>query len=120
MGLNEWVREREFEREKLPRGARAYTKELSPMSRLVVLVAKEQHMPGGRVGWHLSISHRTKDGPGRYPTWDEIVEARYRFMPGGINVAMMLPPREQYVNLHETCFHLWEVDADPGQEVSFE
>ncbi len=62
-------------------------------------------------GFHMSISHRTSDGyrrPGRYPTWDEIVEARYRFCPANLTMAMLLPPKGEYVNVHATTFHLWE------------
>ena len=54
--------------------------------------------------WHLSISH-----PDRYPTWDEIVEARYELVPDKVTMAMFLPPKNQYVNLHNNCFHLYEV-----------
>lgn len=57
-------------------------------------------------GWHLSISH-----PTRYPTWDEIKEARYRLTPHNVTMAMILPPPDEYVNLHENCFHLWEIEA---------
>lgn len=63
-------------------------------------------------GFHLSISHRRSDGtrlPGRYPTWDEIRDARYRFAPLDVTMAMLLPPQAEYVNIHETTFHLWEV-----------
>lgn len=61
-------------------------------------------------GFHLSISHRTNNlKPGRYPTWDEIIDARYRFCPPEATMAMLLPPKAEYVNLHETCFHLWEI-----------
>lgn len=55
-------------------------------------------------GWHLSISHTA-----RYPTWDEIKEARYRFCPNDLTMAMLLPPMEEYVNVHERTFHLWQV-----------
>lgn len=55
-------------------------------------------------GWHISISH-----PDRYPTWDEIYSARYQLMPMSIDVAMYLPPPNEYVNVHSNCFHLWEV-----------
>lgn len=54
--------------------------------------------------WHLSISH-----PDRYPTWDEIRDARYEFIPDEVTMAMLLPPKGEYVNLHPNCFHLWEV-----------
>lgn len=55
-------------------------------------------------GWHLSISHET-----RYPTWDEIRDARYALCPDDITMSMLLPPKGEYTNLHERCFHLWEV-----------
>ena len=54
--------------------------------------------------WHLSISH-----PIRYPTWDEVAQARYHAIPKHIWMAMMLPPPEHYVNLHENCLHLVQV-----------
>lgn len=55
--------------------------------------------------WHLSISH-----PHRYPTWDEIADARYELVPDDITMAMLLPPPGEYVNAHDTCFHLWQID----------
>lgn len=65
--------------------------------------------------WHLSISHRTNEHPpkpGRYPTWDEIKDARYRFMPDGICVAQILPPASEWVSAHDTTFHLWEIPEE--------
>lgn len=86
----------------------------------------EPEYPGGHLsvfvspdygdGHHLSISHRywfdTAWVPGRYPTWDEIVEIRYEFAAKDITMALLLPPKEEYVNLHSTTFHLWSVPAD--------
>lgn len=63
-------------------------------------------------GFHLSISHRISNNhptPGRYPTWDEIHDARYRFAPLDVTMAMLLPPQDEYVNIHATTFHLWEM-----------
>jgi hypothetical protein len=57
--------------------------------------------------WHLSISH-----PSRYPTWDEIKQARYKLIPNEVTMAMILPPAEQFVSLHPNCFHLHEIDAE--------
>lgn len=59
--------------------------------------------------WHLSIAHRR-----RYPTWDEIADARYEFCPHDITMAMLLPPPEQYVNLHEYTFHVWQIEDRRG------
>lgn len=56
--------------------------------------------------WHLSISHKD-----RYPTWDEIKEARYRLLPDEVTMAMLLPPRSEYVNVHDHCFHLHEIEV---------
>lgn len=53
------------------------------------------------LGWHMSISHLE-----RYPSWDEIAFYRYKMLPGDITMVMYLPPIEEYVNIHENCFHL--------------
>jgi hypothetical protein len=55
--------------------------------------------------WHLSIAH-----PERYPSWDEVAEARYELVPEEITMAMLLPPPELYLNEHPYCFHLWQID----------
>jgi hypothetical protein len=55
-------------------------------------------------GWHLSISCVDRD-----PTWKEIATARYRLLPNVPEMAMYLPPLNEYVNLHPFTFHLYEV-----------
>lgn len=55
---------------------------------------------------HMSIAH-----PSRLPTWDEVAQARYRLLPGNRTYAMILPPVEEYINLHPHCFQLMEVAA---------
>lgn len=81
-----------------------YQKEVED-GHLTVLVGPEP------AGFHMSISHRLNENnqPGRYPTWDEIHEARYEFCPANAIMAMILPPKEEYVNVHETTFHLWSI-----------
>ena len=86
---------------------------------LRVLVGQEPILRD-RPGWHLSMSHSsahlvTVSGgslPGRLPTWEEIREARYRFCPDEAYMAMILPPRAEYVNVHPTTMHLYEVEGD--------
>ena len=65
--------------------------------------------------WHMSICHKlvANNAPGRYPSWDEIYDARYLFCPKDKTMVMMLPPMDEYVNHHETTFHLWELHATP-------
>lgn len=60
--------------------------------------------------FHFSICHKTiLNQPGRYPTWPEIYEARYLLCPKDKTMVMFLPPPDEYVNLHATTFHLWEL-----------
>lgn len=61
----------------------------------------------GALRWHLSISCRN-----RYPTWDEIRDARYEFVPDDCTMVMVLPPKADYVNVHPNCFHLHEIVED--------
>lgn len=53
---------------------------------------------------HASIAH-----PFRYPTWEEIKFIRYKLFPDDIKVAMVLPPKKEYVNMHKNCFHMYEM-----------
>ena len=66
-----------------------------------LLLTPLENQPDGQ--WkHVSISH-----PRRYPTWDEILDARYVFFDEDAEVFQVLPPKQEYVNLHPNCFHLW-------------
>ena len=76
-------------------GAGAYT-----MGDCRILVAREPLGPDGRLEWHLSISCAD-----RYPTWDEISDARDALLPDDA-FGMVLPRRDDYVNAHDYCFHL--------------
>lgn len=50
---------------------------------------------------HLSISCEDRD-----PTWDEIASARYALLPRLRDCVMVMPPDDEYVNLHTHCFHV--------------
>lgn len=56
------------------------------------------------LGWHMSIAH-----PQRYPTWDEVAKARYELIPDEATMAMLLPPKAEYINLHSFCFQLQQI-----------
>lgn len=83
--------------------------------------------PNGR--WHISLSHNSGlrqahaelgdiNIPKRLPTWDELLEARKKFTPPDVNMAIMMPPPDKYVNIHGTCLHLLQIPVelalDPG------
>jgi hypothetical protein len=97
-------------------GTRAWQREVHD-GHLSVFAGREPiDLPNGdrQLLWHLSISHRTctdPPAPGRYPTWDEIRQAREEFVPDEVTVAMLLPPKAEYINEHPTTFHLWQVDG---------
>lgn len=71
------------------------------LGRCSIIVTKEY----GR--WHLSIACDD-----RLPTWDEVAEARYRIVPDAVTMAMLLPPRAEYINLHPNCLQMIEVAVD--------
>lgn len=85
-------------------GMRAFQKEVED-GHLSVFAGREPD------GFHLSISHRRNATllPGRYPSWDEIMEARDLFTPPEVTMVQLLPPRSEWVNVHATTFHLWEL-----------
>lgn len=68
-----------------------------------VLITLEEH--GKKPRWHLSISCQN-----RWPTWEEIKDARYTLLPNNLTFAQILPPPGDYINIHPNCFHLWEID----------
>lgn len=68
------------------------------MGRCNVIVAIEN----GR--WHLSISISHCS-----PSYKEIKEARYRFIPDNVSMAQLFPPTAEFVNVHPYCHHLWEI-----------
>lgn len=84
-------------------GLKAYTK-----GELRIMVGQQvtgDIRAGGFLRWHMSISCRD-----RHPIWEEIRDARYALLRDNVTMAMLLPPKAQYVNLHEHCFHLHEIE----------
>ena len=53
--------------------------------------------------WHLSAACNHTLG------YYELKEIRYTFLPNAMFVAQVFPPREDFVNVHENCFHLWQL-----------
>jgi hypothetical protein len=44
----------------------------------------------------------------RNPTWEEQRDARYELCPADIYMVQILPPKSEYVNIHQFCFHWYE------------
>ncbi len=65
---------------------------------LQIFVSKDEGL------WYLSISH-----PTRFPTYEEIKHAQYVLLPDEVTMAMLFPPKKEFVNIHNNCFHLWEI-----------
>src|SRR4051812_13989326 len=53
--------------------------------------------------WHISVR-----GPGRVPTWEEMVDAAHSLRPGVV-FCVPVPPRTWWINVHEDVLHLWEI-----------
>ncbi len=57
-----------------------------------------------RAGWHLSVSR-----PDRLPTWEEVRDARYELVPDEATMALLLPPKSEYVNVYNFCLQMYEI-----------
>ena len=47
----------------------------------------------------------------RYPSWDELKSAKYKLLPVDVPMSLEFPvrnPKEGYLNVAQTCLHLWE------------
>lgn len=56
--------------------------------------------------WHVSIN---SDHPLSYY---ELKELRYLFIADHRHMAQIFPPRSEFINLSENCFHLYELNPD--------
>lgn len=53
---------------------------------------------------HLSVSHKN-----RTPTWEELLQARSIFFEDDTDCMMVMPVAEDYVNVHQYAFHIWQI-----------
>lgn len=51
---------------------------------------------------HVSVSRKD-----RLPSWDEISKVKNEFIGEDVTAFHMIPKREDYVNLHVYCIHVW-------------
>ena len=56
-------------------------------------------------GWHMSISRDD-----HYPSWDEVAHAWYSLVSDADERTglMILPPHDQYIDIHNFCFQVHE------------
>ncbi len=72
------------------------------------VIATIDATPHGRL-LHLSIAYPDHD-----PSWADIKAIRYAFYPRDIDVMMILPRDEDYVNVHEHCFQMMQTPVAWG------
>lgn len=58
---------------------------------------------------HVSMSYADHD-----PAWDEIKLVKDAFFPRDMDAAMILPRIADFVNVHQHCFHLWQLPQEWG------
>jgi hypothetical protein len=82
----------------------------APDGYLRALVSQDAAGPHGEILWHLSVTHWDHfKTPDRCPTWDELKHARYTLIQADVPMVIIFPRRRaKYVNIHDTCLHLWE------------
>ena len=66
------------------------------------------------------LLHISASAPDSLPTYYEMKELRYKLGKDAKYMAMIFPPEEEFVNIHENCLHLYELTPDefgePEQE----
>jgi hypothetical protein len=85
---------------------RRYEADLNDGTGYSVLLGREP-LPNGEARWHMSVAHAE-----RLPEWRHLAELAHELRPGIVFV-MAVPPRSWWINLHEFCLHMWEIDDDP-------
>ena len=55
-----------------------------------------------------NLKHVSTSKNDSYPSWDETVSVKLELFGDRKDAIMVIPKRENYVNIHENCFHLWE------------
>jgi hypothetical protein len=76
------------------------------MGKCSILVSEPYEL--AESGWHLSIAGSQRKRAS-YPSWDEVAHIRYKLVPNDVYMVMVLPPQDDYINLHEYVFQLVEV-----------
>jgi hypothetical protein len=63
---------------------------------------------------HGNLLHVSLTYPDHDPSWKVIRAVRDAFFPATVDVMMVLPRAEDYVNIHPHCFHLWQTPVGWG------
>jgi hypothetical protein len=65
--------------------------------------------------------HISASSPDRLPTYYELKELRYKLGKDVKYMAIIFPPEEEFVNLHDNCLHMYELTPEefnaPAKEV---
>ena len=91
--------------------ARSWEAEAEDGTRYSVLVSRdpmrpEADGPQADYRWHISVA-----APDHLPPWGVLVELAHRLRPGVVFV-LGIPPRSTWLNLHEFCLHLMQVEDE--------
>lgn len=80
-------------------------KDVYTMGDCLIFIEKENHNL-----IHMSISCKN-----RRPTYDEIKKVRYELIDKDKIMAMIFPSEKDFVNIHNYCFHLFELQNNELQ-----
>ena len=84
--------------------------------------AKHCNFNGCKVIWSVDSTGEEKFGKLKHvsfsrkfalPTWEQVKTVKDRWF-GDVDCMMVLPKKEDYVNVHQFTFHLWEMPEKWG------
>lgn len=88
-------------------GTVAYHAAIARAKQRTRAVPLEGGLPTSPLRWHISLR-----GPGRVPTWEELVDVAHQLRPG-VPFVLAVPPRSLWMNVHPHVLHLWETADEP-------
>ena len=77
----------------------------NPSSRMSIIASIDPTHHGNLL--HVSIA-----GISKIPSWSEIKAVRDYFYPSDVDVMMVLPRKEDYVNIYKFAMHLWQMPME--------
>lgn len=75
---------------------------------LSVIATLDHAQPHGKL-LHVSLAY-----PNRLPDWETVRMVKEAFFPEDIDACMILPRKDDYINLHEYCLHIWQLPVKWG------
>lgn len=63
---------------------------------------------------HGDLLHVSLIYPNRLPSWEDLRQVKDAFFGDDLDAMMVIPKAEDYINVHQYCFHIWQTPRTWG------